>query len=98
MGDFGYLFISESDNHVFRFEIGVDNAAHPMHVVKANQTLASQLADEGDGYALVVITFDELEEVDTEDLENHDEMLAIGAVVDERVEELDAVRGFTAVA
>jgi len=98
LGDFSYLFISEADNHVFRFEIGVDNAAHPVHVVEANQTLASKFSHEGDGYTLVVITFDELEEVDTEDLENHDEMLAIGAVVDERVEELDAVRGFTAVA
>jgi hypothetical protein len=54
-----------------------------VHVVEADEALSRQLADQWDGHALVVITFDEFEEVDAQDLKDHDEVLAIRAVVDE---------------
>ena len=48
--------------------------------------------------ALVVVAFHDLEEVDAEDFEHHDEVLAIGPRVDERVQELHSMTVFNRVA
>ena len=35
-----HLVIRQTDHHVFRLEVSVDHLAHPVHVVKTDQTLS----------------------------------------------------------
>ena len=44
---------------------------------------------EADTAEVVVVSFDDVEEVYSHDLEHHAEVVAVGAAVDEGVEELD---------
>lgn len=39
------LIISETNHYIFRFEIGVDDFALAMHIIKTYQTLSRQLSD-----------------------------------------------------
>jgi hypothetical protein len=63
----------------------VDDLAMPMHIVESNQALARQFSNQGNWNALIVVSFDKLKEIDTQDLEYHDEVLAIGAVMNKGV-------------
>lgn len=80
-----YFLISQTDDYVFRLEIGMDNVAHAMHIVKSDQALTSKFTNQWNGYSLVVITLDYFKEIDSQNLEDHDEVLAVGPVVDKRV-------------
>lgn len=42
-------------------------------------------------YSLVLVLLDQIEQVDSEDLENHAEMVSIWSFVDEGIQELDYV-------
>ena len=70
----------------------MDDLTHAMHVVETNQALLSQLSHQRQRNTLVLVSLDDLKEVDAENFENHDEMLAIRSVMDERVQQLRAVR------
>lgn len=83
--NFGDFILSQTDYNVFRFEIGVDNFAHAMHVVQANQALSRKLACQGHGHSLVVVSFDDLKEVHAENLEHHNEVFAIGSMMNKGV-------------
>ena len=63
LSDFDDFVFSETNDHILGLEIGVDDFAHPVHVVQANQALPCQLPDQRDRDSFVVITFDNLEEV-----------------------------------
>ncbi len=67
------------------------NITHAMHIVKSDETLFCQGFDQGDWHSLVVVALDDLKEVDSEDLKDHDKVLAVGTVVDEGIEQLAAV-------
>jgi len=69
----------------------MDDLTHPMNVIESNQTLSSKSSHEGHWDSLIVISFDNLQEVDTQDFEDHDEMFAVRAVMDERVKKLGAM-------
>lgn len=68
---------------------GVYDAAAAVHVVQAEQDLLADLLDKVHGDALVLMAFDKAEEVLAEDLEDHADMDAVGALVAEVVEEGD---------
>lgn len=92
---FGYLFdfvIPETNDYILGLEIGVDDLAHAVHVIQANQALSRQSPHQRQRHAAVVIALDDFEEVDAQDFEDHDEVLAIGSMVDEGVQQLGAVR------
>ena len=44
---------------------------------------------------MVIVALDNFEEIDAEDLKNHDKVLSIWSMMDERVEKLDTVRSVT---
>ena len=90
--DFFDLVIAEADVDVLGLEVGVDDLAHAVHVIKADQALLGQLAYERERDAFVLVALNDLQEVDAEDLEDHDEVLAVRAVVDKRIQKLGAVR------
>lgn len=39
--DLGYLLVAQADHYIFRLEVGVDDLAHPVNVVQADETLTS---------------------------------------------------------
>ena len=69
----------------------VNDPTTPMHVVEPEQDLLRDLLDEVHGHALVLMPLDEAEEVLSEDLEDHADVGAVGALVPEVVEEGDDV-------
>jgi hypothetical protein len=83
--NFGDFILSQTDYDVLRFEVGVDNFAHAMHVIQANQTLSRKLASQGHGHSLVIVSFDDLKEVNTKNFEHHNEVFAIGSMMDKGV-------------
>lgn len=56
-----------------------------MQIVQANQNLLGHPPHEWHRNALVVIPFHDFKKIDAEDFEDHDEVLAVGATVDEGV-------------
>jgi glutamyl-tRNA reductase len=69
----------------------MNNLTHSVHVVKTDQALPRKSSHKWQGYSFVVVSLDDLKEVDTENLENHDEMLSIWTMMDERVQKLSTV-------
>jgi hypothetical protein len=63
----------------------VDDFAMSMHIVQSNQALPRQLSNQGNGNALIVVSLDQFKEIDTKDLEHHNEVFAIWAVVNEGI-------------
>lgn len=63
----------------------MNNPADPMQIVQANQNLLGHPPHEWHRNALVVIPFHDFKKIDAEDFEDHDEVLAVGATVDEGV-------------
>ena len=90
LGDF---FFAQTNHHIFRFEISVDNLANAVHVVEANETLASKTSRQGHWNSLVVVPLYDFEEIYSEDFKNHNEVLAVGPIMDKRVQQLNAVGG-----
>jgi hypothetical protein len=86
------LDIIDADEDVFRLEVGVDNAAAPVHVVQAEEDLLADLAHEPNRDALGLVPLDEAEEILSQDLEDHANMDTIWTLVLEVVEERDDVR------
>ena len=69
----------------------MNDLALSVHIVQTNEALTSKLAHEGDGHSAVVVTLDELEEIDAQDFKYHNEVLAVRPVVDKRVKQLHTV-------
>ena len=89
--DFGYFLVPEADDYIFRLEVGMYDLAHPVNVVKANEALACEFAHKWQRHTFIVVSFDDLEEVHTQNLEHHNKVLSVWTVMDERVEQLCTV-------
>ncbi len=70
---------------------GVYNAARAVHVVKSQEDLFRDLADDMHRNALVLVAPDEAQQVLAQDLEDHANMRAIRPFVAEVVEEANDV-------
>ena len=70
----------------------MDDPAHPVHVVQADEALPRESPHQRQWHSLVVVPLDDLEEVHSQDLEDHDEVLSIWAMVNEGVQQLSAMR------
>jgi len=92
LSDLEHLVLSETDDNVFWLEVSMDDLAHAMHVVKSNEALAGQFSYKRERDTLIIIALDNLEKVHTEDFEDHNEMLAIGTMMNEGIEKLHTVR------
>ena len=69
----------------------MNDLAHPMHIVKTNEALPGKSPHQRKWHSLVVISLDDLQEVDSQNLKHHDEMLPVWTMVDEGVKQLGAV-------
>lgn len=83
------LNVANLDEDVFGFEVGMDDAAFAMEVVKAQEDLLGDLFDERHGNSTVVPLLDQAEQVLAEDFENHADMGAVGTFVLKRIEKTD---------
>lgn len=95
LGDFSDLVVSESNYHVLWLKISMDNFTLTVHVIKANQTLPCQLANQRNWHALVLVAFNQLEEVDAQNLKDHYKVFAIGPMMDKGIKQLDTVTSYT---
>ena len=85
---FGYfldLFVPQADNHIFWLEIGMDNLAHAVDIVEPNKALLSQSSDKRQWYTFIIVSFNDLQEVHSQNLKDHNKMFAIWSMVDKRV-------------
>jgi len=70
----------------------MNNLAHPVNVVKADEALAGEFAHKWQRHAFIVVSFDDLQEVHTQNLKHHDEVLTIWSMMNERIQQLGAMR------
>lgn len=82
---FDFLF-GQAEEHVFGFEIGVDDSANSIQKVEAHEDLSGNLFDEVEGESFVVVPFEDFEQVDSEYLEDHAEVVSVGSLIEEGVE------------
>jgi len=64
----------------------VNDSTTPMHVIETEKDLLRDLFHKMHGDTLVLMSFDEAEQIFTKHLENHANMDAIGAFVTEMIE------------
>jgi hypothetical protein len=93
-GDGGFEFgandgfnVVDADEDVLRFEVGVNDAALAVDVVETEEDLLGDLLADVVGNAAVVVTLDQPEEVLTQHLENHADVVPVRPAMCEVVEE-----------
>jgi diadenosine tetraphosphate (Ap4A) HIT family hydrolase len=69
----------------------VNDLADSVKVVKTHQALLGHDPDKWKRGALVVVPLDDLKEVHAEDLKDHNEMLSMWTMMQQAVQELNAV-------
>ena len=95
-GNLRQFLLGQADNDVLRFQVCVYDFADPVQVVEPHEDLFGHFADQGHGDAFVVVALHDFQEVNPQNFEDHDEVLAVGPVVHEGVEQLNVVAVFTA--
>ena len=89
-GEGAYNFLlRETQQHVFRLEIGVDDLAEPVQEVQSDEDLLGYDASEVHRNSLVAVALDNLEQIHSEDLEYHAKVVSVGPPVDEAVQQLN---------
>ena len=83
--DFLHFIITKTNHNVFRLEISMNNLAHAMHIVKTYEALSCKLSNQRQWDSFVVITLDNLEEINTQDFKYHNKMFPIWPMVYERI-------------
>lgn len=81
------LDIADLDQNVLRFQVGMNNATLPMHVVQTQKYLFCDLLNQRHGDAAVVPALNQTQQVFTQYLEDHADVGAIGTLVFKRVEQ-----------
>lgn len=81
----GYFLVSKADDNIFRLEVGMYNLAHPVNVVKANEALAGKFAYKWQRHAFIVVSFDDLKEVHTQNLKYHNKMFTVWSMMNEGI-------------
>lgn len=83
------LDITNLDQDIFRFQISMNNATFPMHVIQTQEDLFCDLFDQRHGNAAVVPALNQTQQVLTQYLEDHADVSPIGTLVFEGVEQTD---------
>lgn len=86
---YNLLDVADFDEDVLGLQVGVDDAALAVQVVEAQQHLLGDLLDKRHGYAPMVPPLDQAQQVLAQDLKDHADVDAVGALVVERVEQTD---------
>ena len=89
--DFQNFLVCEAQTYVLWFQIGVDDFTHAMEIIQARQTLSSHRSDDRKGSSLIIISFNDLQKIHTENFKNGDEMFAVRAMMQETIKQLNAV-------
>lgn len=85
------FIVTQANHYVFWFEIGVDNLTHSVHVVQPDEALLGKASDKRQRNTVVVVSFDDFQEIDSKDFKHHYKVLSVGAVMDERIKQLCAM-------
>ena len=83
--------VVDHDEHVFRFEIGVNNAALGVQIVETHEHLLGDLLDNMLRNASMLIPLDQAKQVLAEHLEYHTYVGAVGTLMPKVVDEADDV-------
>jgi len=82
LGNFLDLFVPQADNHIFWFEIGMDDLAHAVDIVEPNKALLGQPSHEWQWYTFIIVSLNDLQEVDSQNLKHHNKVFAIWSMMD----------------
>ena len=85
------LLFGQSEYNVFGLQIGVDDTAHAVHVIQAEEELAGESPDNWNRNATVVVLPHQAQEILAEDLHRHRVVLAVEGMMEELVEHLQIV-------
>ena len=79
------FYIANFDQHIFRFEVGVNDAAFAMKIVQAKKYLLRDLFYKGHWDAAVVPALDETKKILAQHFKDHADMVAVWTFVMKRV-------------
>ena len=85
LGNLADLLVPEADDDVLGLEVGVDDLAHPVHVVQPDQALSRKSSYQRQWHTLVVVSLNNFQEVNSQNFKHHDEVLSIWSMMDKRV-------------
>ena len=75
----------------------MDDSAHSVQVVETDKDLLGHAAHQWQRDSAVVVAFHDFEQIHAKNFEDHDEVLAVGSRVNERVQQLDSMTVFNRV-
>lgn len=87
-----HFLLCQTQTYVLWLEICMDHFAHPMQVVEADKALSGHLPYHLQRSSLIIVSFNHFQEICSKNFEDSHEVLAIWTVMEETVEELDAIR------
>jgi hypothetical protein len=94
LDDVSDFFLGKLQQYVLWFEVCMDDPANPMQKIQPDQCLLGDAFAQVqrnlrlliDAYPLEIVSFDDLQQVHSQDLEHHAKMGSVGSLVHERVE------------
>ena len=89
LNNFLYLLRSQAEQHIFRFQVCMNDAADSVQKVKPHHHLSCDFFYQIEWKSFVVISLQNFQQVDTQDFKYHGEMISIWAFVQERVKQVE---------
>jgi hypothetical protein len=86
-GSYNGFYIVDTDQHVLRFEIGVNDATFSVDVIETEQHLLGDLFANVIWDTSMVISLDQAEQVLAENFKDHAHVRAVGSAVSEMVQQ-----------
>lgn len=89
--DLFYLLIRQAKQHILGFEISVNHSANAVQEIQTHQHLTTYFLHHVQRETFVIISFEDFQKIDPQDFKHHAEVVAVGPLVEERVEEVEYV-------
>ena len=85
------FFFSQAQIDILWFQISVDYLADTMQVIQSNQALFGHDSNQWHWHTFVVVAFNYFEKIYAQNLEDHDKMFAVRAMMQEAVQKLNTI-------
>ena len=82
------LIIGEADENIFWFEICVNDLTNSVKEIKTNKNLSGHFSNSVQRKTFIVSSLEHLQQIDSQNFINHTEMIAIGSLVKETVQQV----------
>ena len=90
--DFSDLLWSEAEEDIFWFKIGMDDSADSVEEVETHQNLSGDFLHQIKREPLVIVPFENFEQINPQNLKHHTKMISIRPFIQEGVQQVEHMR------